>query len=202
MLTLTYPHTHTHIYTVIYMQLGDRLHSQITNLVSRLHETELQTHSLHSQLIQSNSHREDLTRKVHDAKKMKESVQSLQTELAMMVPHGQFEGVCKDFEASLKREKELKVYLSKHVAAVEQLQTRLQLASQDVNSKELSLSQSRKVGNCWHECCDTVHTYAKNVHTHTLTHIHTHTHTYITHHITSHHITSHTHTHLLIVGST
>ena len=139
---------HTHTLGHLHIQLGDRLHSQITSLVGRLHETELQTHSLHSQLIQSNSHREDLTRDLHDAKKMKESVQSLQTELAMMVPHGQFEGVCKDLEASLKREKELKVYLSKHVAAVEQLQTRLQLASQDVNSKELSLSQSRKVYTC------------------------------------------------------
>lgn len=140
-------HTHTHLigFLCTHTQLGEKLHSQMISLVGRLHETELQTHSLHSQLIQSHSHREDLTRELHEAKKMKENVESLQTELAMMVPHGQFEGICKDLEASLKREKELKIYLSQHVAAVEQLQTKLQLASQDVQSKESSISQSRKV---------------------------------------------------------
>ena len=59
----------------------------------------------------------------------------------------------KDLEASLKREKELKVYLSQHVSVVEQLQTKLQLASQDVQYKESTLSQSKKVKEVVKEYC-------------------------------------------------
>ena len=77
-------------------------------------------------------------------------MESLKDELGMMVPRGQFETICKDFEASLKREKELKIYLSQHVSVVEQLQTKLQLASQEVQYKEAMLTKSNKVSTNGH----------------------------------------------------
>lgn len=72
---------------------------------------------------------------------------SLKDELGMMVPRGQFEAICKDFEASLKREKELKIYLSQHVSVVEQLQTKLQLAYQEMQYKETMIAKSNKVND-------------------------------------------------------
>ena len=77
-------------------------------------------------------------------------MESLKDELGMMVPRGQFEAICKDFEASLKREKELKIYLSQHVSVVEQLQTKLQLAYQEVQCKETMLTKSNKVNGHIH----------------------------------------------------
>lgn len=139
-----YIHTSTHV------QLGKKLHRQVISLVGRLHQGEVQLHSLHSQLLQSKSHSERLSRELHEAAKLKERADSLQTELGMMVPRGQFEAICKDFEASLKREKELKIYLSQHVSVVEQLQTKLQLAHQEMQFKETILSKSNKVSDHTH----------------------------------------------------
>ena len=100
---------------------------------------------MHSQLLQSKFHSERLSRELQEAGQLNEKVESLQTELGMMVPRGQFEAICKDFESSLKREKELKIYLSQHVSVVEQLQTKLQLAYQEMQCKETTLTKSSKV---------------------------------------------------------
>ena len=116
-------------------------------LVGRLHQGEVQQHSLHSQLLQSKSQAERLSRELQEAGQLRERVDSLKDELGMMVPRGQFEAICKDFEASLKREKELKIYLSQHVSVVEQLQTKLQLAHQEMQYKETMIAKSNKVND-------------------------------------------------------
>ena len=115
--------------------------------MGRLHQGEVQQHSLRSQLLQSKSQTERLSRELQEASQLRERVESLKDELGMMVPRGQFEAICKDFEASLKREKELKIYLSQHVSVVEQLQTKLQLAYQEVQCKETMLTKSNKVND-------------------------------------------------------
>lgn len=130
-----------------FIQLGKKLQCQVVSLVGRLHQGEVQQHSLHSQLLQSKSQAERLSRELQEASQLRGRVESLKDELGMMVPRGQFEAICKDFEASLKREKELKIYLSQHVSVVEQLQTKLQLASQEVQCKETMLTKSNKVSN-------------------------------------------------------
>lgn len=112
-----------------------------------LHQGQVQQHSLHSQLLQSKSQTERLSRELQEAGQLKERVESLQEELGMMIPRGQFEAICKDFEASLKREKELKIYLSQHVSVVEQLQTKPQLAYQEVQCKESTLTKSNNVSD-------------------------------------------------------
>jgi hypothetical protein len=117
------------------------------SLVGRLHQGEVQQHSLHSQLLQSKSQAEKLSRELQEAGQLRQRVEILKDELGMMVPRGQFEAICKDFEASLKREKELKIYLSQHVSVVEQLQTKLQLTCQEVQCKETMLTKSNKASN-------------------------------------------------------
>ena len=77
------------------MQLGEKLQGQIISLVGRLQQSELQQHSLHSQLIQSNTNSERLSRKLQEARTMEDKLESLQAELGMMVPRGQFEAICK-----------------------------------------------------------------------------------------------------------
>ena len=133
-----------------FIQLGKKLQCQVISLVGRLHQGEVQQHSLHSQLLQTRSQAERLSRELQEASQLRGRVESLKDELGMMVPRGQFEAICKDFEASLKREKELKIYLSQHVSVVEQLQTKLQLASQEVQYKEAMLTKSNKVSTNGH----------------------------------------------------
>ena len=133
-----------------FIQLGKKLQCQVISLVGRLHQGEVQQHTLHSQLLQTRSQAERLSRELQEASQLRGRVESLKDELGMMVPRGQFEAICKDFEASLKREKELKIYLSQHVSVVEQLQTKLQLASQEVQYKEAMLTKSNKVSTNGH----------------------------------------------------
>lgn len=79
---------------------------------------------------------------------MEDQVSSLQTELKRMVPRTQFEELCRELEAGIGRERDVRLSLSQHVSAVQQLQERLQLAGQDVQNKDTSLSMANKVCTC------------------------------------------------------
>ena len=132
---------HTHTYT----QLGESLHTQLSKLVGKLHQAQVDLHSTRSQLKRNEKHCEKLSTTCELVSKMREQVASLQTELREMVPRSQFKELCQELEASIGREKDVRMSLSQHVSAVQQLQERLQMAGQDVQNKETTLLMATKV---------------------------------------------------------
>ena len=129
----------------IHIQLGESLHTQLVNLVGRLHEVEVERHSLLLQLDQSKSEQDRLSGACQDALEMESQVERLRKDVAGMVAHERFMAVCSDLEVALKREQELKVSLTQHGVAVKQLQERLQLEGKNLQAKNDAMSVVDKV---------------------------------------------------------
>ena len=64
-------------------QLGEALHTQLTSLVGRLHDGELERHSLHAQLAQTRAECQQLSEAHQQAVELRRKSEELQNEVEM-----------------------------------------------------------------------------------------------------------------------
>ena len=100
-------------------------------LVSRLHDGELECHSLKTLLQQSQvklhqtqSECQHLSEACKTVGELGERVEGLEKELKVSIPTEKYEEVCRDLQITLQREREMQVALGQHTASIQQLQGR------------------------------------------------------------------------------